>query len=223
MSAAAAIPGSASVEIRGLQFERGGQKVLQATEWRLAARHHGLIRGRSGSGKTTLLHLLAGLEPAPAGSLRVLGTDITTLDGRGRDHFRARAIGLVFQDFHLLPGLTVEDNLRLPLWFARQRRDGARLRPLLERLGLSGLERRKPHALSQGEKQRVAIARAVIHRPRLILADEPTSALDDDNAMRVLDLLREEAEHTDASLLIATHDERLGTAFDHQLILESPA
>jgi putative ABC transport system ATP-binding protein len=222
MNQAAARPDGTSVEIRDLRVERGAQTILNAPCWRLAAGHHGLIRGRSGSGKTTLLHLMAGLEPVPTGSVRILDTDLARLDRRGRDHFRAQGMGLVFQDFHLLPSLTVEDNLRLPLWFTRRRHHSAHVRPLLQRLGLAGLERRKPHELSQGEKQRVAIARAVIHQPRLILADEPTSALDDDNAARVLALLREEAGHAGASLVIATHDTRLTTEFEAQLVLEGP-
>lgn len=215
-------PDHPAVEFTRLDLVRGNQTVLTAPAWRLPAGEHAMIAGVSGSGKTTLLHLLAGLETNVRGEIRVLGTALDTLGTRARDRFRARYIGLVFQDFHLLAGVSVEDNLRLPLWFAgvSPRRELAA--DLLDRLGIGALAQRQPHQLSQGEKQRVAIARAVINQPRLILADEPTSALDDDNATLVLELLRTEAERVGASLVVASHDQRLRTAFDHQLTLGLP-
>ncbi len=222
-TAAAAASATAAIDAQGVSLERGGSAVLEVPAWFLPQGEHVLIRGASGSGKTTLLHLVAGLEPVGTGTIRVLGTPVSELDHRARDRFRARNIGLVFQDFHLLTGLTVEENLRLPLWFSGCSIGADEIGNLLDRLGIDGLLRRHPHQLSQGEKQRVAIARAVVHRPRLILADEPTSALDDRNAEGVLDLLRAEARASGASLVTASHDSRLKSHFEYHLALEAPS
>ncbi len=211
-----------AVEFTHLELDRASATVLQVQPWQLPAGEHALIGGASGSGKTTLLHLLAGLETGARGEIRILGTAIHALGTRARDRFRAQHIGLVFQDFHLLAGLSVEDNLRLPLWFAGAAPRRSLAGELLDRLGIGALIQRLPHQLSQGEKQRVAIARAVINQPSLILADEPTSALDDNNAAAVLELLRTEAERAGASLAVASHDQRLRAAFAHELVLESP-
>lgn len=210
------------VRLDGVHCTRGGRVILDTGTWELPATRHGLITGPSGSGKTTLLHLIAGLEHPDRGNITVLGQSLGPLGPRERDRFRARNIGLVFQDFHLLDGLTVIDNLRLPLWLAGRRPERQRACALLERLELTHLGHSDPHRLSQGEKQRVAIARAVINHPRLIIADEPTSALDDANAARVLDLLLAEAATQDASLLVASHDRRIQGRFDTVLTLETP-
>lgn len=222
MTATAPTPAHPAVEFTRLELDRAGQTVLRTERWHLPAGEHALIGGASGSGKTTLLHLLAGLETGARGEIRILGTSFHGLGTRERDRFRGRHIGLVFQDFHLLAGLSVADNLRLPLWFAGVASRGHLVADLLDRLDVGALVDRQPHQLSHGEKQRVAIARAVINQPRLILADEPTSALDDDNATLVLDLLRAEAERADASLVVASHDQRLRANFHRQLILEAP-
>lgn len=222
MTATAPTPAHPAVEFTRLELDRAGQTVLRTEPWQLPAGEHALIGGASGSGKTTLLHLLAGLETGARGEIRILGTSFHGLGTRERDRFRGRHIGLVFQDFHLLAGLSVADNLRLPLWFAGVASRGHLVADLLDRLDVGALVDRQPHQLSHGEKQRVAIARAVINQPRLILADEPTSALDDDNATLVLDLLRAEAERADASLVVASHDQRLRANFHRQLILEAP-
>lgn len=222
MTATAPTPAHPAVEFTRLELDRAGQTVLRTEPWQLPAGEHALIGGASGSGKTTLLHLLAGLETGARGEIRILGTSFHGLGTRERDRFRGRHIGLVFQDFHLLAGLSVADNLRLPLWFAGVASRGHLVADLLDRLDVGALVDRQPHQLSHGEKQRVAIARAVINQPQLILADEPTSALDDDNATLVLDLLRAEAERADASLVVASHDQRLRANFHRQLILEAP-
>lgn len=213
---------AAAIALADLAHARAGTPILAVSGWYLPPGEHGLILGPSGSGKTTLLHLLAGLEPVDSGSITILGTPISGLTTRDRDRFRARNIGLVFQDFHLLPGLTVAENLRLPLWFAAAPAPAGAIERLLDRLDLHGLGGRRPHELSQGEQQRVAIARAVINQPRLILADEPTSALDDGNAERVVDLLLAEAEAAGASLVVASHDRRVSGRFHHQLTMEAP-
>jgi len=218
-SSSTVVAAHAAIELSRLRHERGTARVLEITRWRLEAGHNALIRGESGAGKTTLLHLVAGLEAIRAGEIRLFGTALSGLDGDARDRLRARLVGLVFQNFHLLPGLRIDENLALPLWFAGRRAERGAVRALLRRLRIEHLERRRPHELSEGEKQRVAIARAVINDPRLILADEPTSALDDANTATVIDLLREESARTGASLVVASHDARIEHAFDHGLTL----
>jgi len=209
-----------TVQLRTLRLRRGGRLILDVDQWLLPAHANGLLLGPSGSGKTTLLHLLAGLEVAPDSHLAVLGENLSSLSPGQRDRFRARNLGLVFQDFHLLASLNVLENLIMPMWLAGQKVDLTHARQILRRLGVEHLESNSPHTLSQGEKQRIAIARSVINHPRLILADEPTSALDDDNAGRVMQLLTEEAEQHGASLLVASHDQRITPYFAHCLRLE---
>jgi len=208
-----------AVSLLNLQCRRGGRHLFQIREWTLPQGAHGLLRGPSGSGKTTLLHAIAGLDQADEGLLSTLGEVLARRSARHRDRFRARHVGLIFQDFHLLDGLSVDDNLRLAAWLGEQRQQRQASRSLLERLGLDHLAQRYPHTLSQGEKQRVAIGRALINEPDLILADEPTSALDDNNCRRVIELLLGEAERLGASLLVATHDNRIGDGFHHELQL----
>ena len=208
-----------AITLRELRCHRGQRELFHIAAWTLPAGEHGLLQGPSGCGKTTLLHLIAGLECEAEGEITVLGQHPARLGNRQRDNFRARNIGLIFQDFHLLEGLTVEDNLRLAGWLGQRKNHRDAAHALLERLGLIALARQYPHTLSQGEKQRVAIARALINQPSLILADEPTSALDDDNAANVIQLLLEEARHQGATLLVATHDARIRQHFPHQLML----
>jgi len=215
-------PQQAAIRLRQVSCERGGRELFNIDYWRLPAGEHGLLEGPSGCGKTTLLHLIAGLETGVNGEINVLGHDPGQLGSRQRDRFRASHIGLIFQDFHLLEGLTVEANLRLGGWLGRRGDNRQAARELLVRLGLSSLAHQYPHTLSQGEKQRVAIARALINQPPLILADEPTSALDDANTDNVIGLLLEEADSHGASLLVASHDSRLRKHFSHRIELAGP-
>jgi putative ABC transport system ATP-binding protein len=165
--------------------------VLRDVSLTLAAGEIVVLVGRSGSGKSTLLNLIAGIDRPTAGSVAVHGTDLTALDEQARTRFRQRHIGFVFQFFSLIPILTVEENLLLPLDLNGRADDKgvARARALLERVGLAGRGDSFPERLSGGEQQRVAIARALIHEPDVILADEPTGNLDADTAADVLDLL----------------------------------
>jgi len=135
------------------------------------------IVGASGSGKTTLLGLLAGLDLPSHGSIALAGADLNTLDEEARAQLRAREVGFVFQSFHLLPALTAEENIALPLELAG-REDAARVREVLEQVGLGHRARHYPRQLSGGEQQRVALARAFVARPRILFADEPTGSLD---------------------------------------------
>jgi putative ABC transport system ATP-binding protein len=167
-----------------------------------------LVRGRSGSGKTTLLHLIAGLQRPTAGHVLIGDTDVAALSPRQADLFRRRHIGLVFQFFNLIPSLTVEMNIALPLLLEGQRLRHlrGRVRALLETLGIANRLDHSPSELSGGEMQRVAIARALIVEPRVILADEPTGNLDSRNAHEVFVLLRERAQEQGVTTLVMTHD-----------------
>ena len=174
------------------------------------------VIGPSGCGKTTFLHLLAGLIRPSAGVIHILGQDLSTLRAMDLDRFRGQHIGLVFQRFHLLPALTVRDNVLLARRLARVPIEGAQVEALFDQLSLTGLEHRKPSMLSQGQAQRAAIARALVHGPELVMADEPTSALDDKHAERALALLKESAESVGAALLIVTHDQRVRGHLDRE-------
>jgi putative ABC transport system ATP-binding protein len=200
----------------------GARTVVAVPWWAVAAGQHSLILGPSGSGKTTVLHLIAGLLPPSRGSVRVAGQDLGALTPAQLDAFRGKTIGIVLQRLHLIPALTVRDNLRLARTLARLPPEPARIDTLIAQLGLSALADARPSRLSQGEAQRVAIGRAVVNDPALILADEPTSALDDANCEAVLALLRAQAEASGATLLIATHDARLKPFFRHRLELPAP-
>ncbi|PZP55142.1 MAG: ABC transporter ATP-binding protein [Micavibrio aeruginosavorus] len=171
-----------------------------------------LLLGPSGSGKTTLLSVMAGLMRPNEGRVEFEGRDIYSLPEHRRDVLRGKNFGFIFQTLHLLPSLTMRQNIALAGKLAKQK-DEARLEYLLSRLGLDDKSHRKPAELSQGEQQRAAIARAVLNKPCIIIADEPTSALDDQNALKVMTLLEEQAEENNAALLVATHDNRISGRF----------
>jgi putative ABC transport system ATP-binding protein len=180
-----------------------------------------LLLGRSGSGKTTLLSVLAGLLKPDTGHVYVENADFYKLSSTKRDHLRGQKFGFVFQVLHLLPSLTLLQNINLAADMAKTKPENGRIEYLLKTLGLSDKVHRKPDALSQGEQQRAAIARAVLLRPKIILADEPTSALDEQNAETVIDLLETCADETGAALLIATHDMRIKEHFKNITYLEN--
>lgn len=188
----------------------------------LAPRDRCLLSGASGSGKSTLLSIVAGLLPPDSGTVSFRGENIYALKPSARDSMRGRNIGFIFQSFHLLPALSIADNLIVAarLGGTSLTRDCAV--EMLERFGLAHRAKARPDSLSQGEQQRAAIARAVLNKPALLIADEPTSALDDSNASLVMDLLAAEAERTGAALLVASHDTRLFSRFDKQIILSAP-
>lgn len=188
-----------------------------------------LLLGESGSGKSTLLSLICGVLVASRGQVRVDGTDLTKLRPAERDRLRAERIGVVFQQFNLIPYATVADNIRLPLRFApgRRARAGdprAETARLCAGLGLaSPLLAMPARRLSVGQQQRVAVARALIGQPPLIVADEPTSALDTQTQDAFLGLLFRQVEESGSSLLMVSHDRRLGSRFDRVLHLEDIA
>jgi len=166
------------------------------------------IVGASGSGKTTLLGLLAGLDLPSHGTIALAGAELNTLDEEARAQLRAREVGFVFQSFHLLPALTAEENIALPLELAG-REDPARVREVLEQVGLGHRARHYPRQLSGGEQQRVALARAFVARPRILFADEPTGSLDQATGQQISDLLFALNATSDTTLVLVTHDLRL--------------
>jgi putative ABC transport system ATP-binding protein len=218
-----------AVELRqlGKTYREGETErvVLRDVSLTIARGEIVVLVGRSGSGKSTLLNLIAGIDRPTAGSVAVNGTDITALDEQARTRFRRRHIGFVFQFFNLIPLLTVEENLLLPLDLnGRADAKGVtRARELLERVGLAGRGDSFPERLSGGEQQRVAIARALIHDPALILADEPTGNLDADTAAGVLDLLDTLARETGQTVLMATHSREVMGVADRIFTIERGA
>jgi putative ABC transport system ATP-binding protein len=212
-------PARAMLEIRDLRHEYAGRTVLDVPSWDVACGDASLVLGPSGSGKTTLLNVIAGLASPTAGSVRVAGEEVTRLTPAGRDAFRARKVGLVLQTLHLIGVISVRENLRLAQRLAGSAVDDARIDEVLASLGIATLASARAREISVGEAQRVAIARAVVNRPALILADEPTSALDDANCERALALILEQAAACGATLLVATHDNRIRGRFTRRLEL----
>lgn len=179
------------------------------------------VMGESGVGKSTLLNLIAGLDLPDAGSVALDGVEMTALDDAGRTFVRRSHIGFVFQAFHLLPHLTVAQNVALPLALNGMAHEAARQRvaEMLEAVGLDSAAQSYPRELSGGEMQRVAIARALAHRPSLVLADEPTGNLDPDSAIHVVALLREQIKGQNASGIMVTHSVRAASTADRVLTL----
>ena len=214
------------LEARGLRrsYHEGERErlVLANVDLTLHEGEFVALLGPSGSGKSTLLNLLAGIDPPTAGTVRIAGTELTTLSERERTLFRRHSIGFIFQFHNLLPTLTVEDNLLLPLELIGTIGPPARRRAhdLLERVGLGERAKSFPDRLSGGEQQRIAVARAVIHDPSLVLADEPTGSLDRGTGERVLDLLEGLVRATGRTLLAVTHSEALADRADRVLVLE---
>jgi putative ABC transport system ATP-binding protein len=179
------------------------------------------IMGESGSGKSTLLNLIAGLDVADAGSITINGVALDTLDDDARTLLRRSAIGFVFQAFHILPHLTLAQNVALPLVLQHESAAEAssRANQMLAAIGLPGRGADFPRQLSGGELQRVAIARALLHRPGLILADEPTGNLDPDTAARILDLFAKQVREAGAAVLLVTHSTVAAAVADRTLLL----
>ncbi|MDU1144287.1 ATP-binding cassette domain-containing protein [Aeromonas rivipollensis] len=212
---------NAVVEIRDLAFAwPGGEAVLDLPALRISEGERVFIKGPSGSGKSTLLGLLAGIQAANHGTLEVLGQPLARLSGRARDHFRAANLGYIFQQFNLLPFLSVLDNVTAALTFSPEKRTRLQGSPeqearrLLGELQLPDEALHRPvHALSIGQQQRVAAARALIGSPPLVIADEPTSALDTDNRAAFIKLLFEECDKQGSTLVFVSHDPYLEPLF----------
>jgi len=208
--------------LSGIEHHYGGVAALRVAEWRGERGERWLVAGASGSGKSTLLNILAGLLRPSAGSAVVGGRDLTRLPEAALDRWRGRNVGYVPQRLHLIASLDVLDNLLLAQFLAGLSVDRGAAVKLLASLGVDSIASRTPDRLSQGQAQRVAVARAVINRPALLLADEPTAALDDANAQTTIELLSEQAEAVDATLVVASHDGRIRSAFSRRYDLEPP-
>src|SRR5690242_3023893 len=214
----------ALLSIRNLSktFTSAGEPVhvLRGVDLDLRAGERVALSGESGSGKSTLLHLIAGLDAADGGEIKLNGTSITGLSDAGRAALRRDRLGLVFQQFNLIPSLSVEDNLAFQSRIAGKH-DAAWHAELAERLGLAKLLKRYPEQLSGGQQQRVAIGRALATRPALLLADEPTGNLDEATADGVLALARDLVARTGCGFLMVTHSARLAAMLDRQVTLHA--
>ena len=219
------------IEIRNVTFAWPGRDAFRVAVPELVVERgeRVMLLGPSGSGKSTLLSLICGVLKPGSGTLKVLGDDLGAMSSAARDRFRAEHIGVIFQQFNLLPYGSLIDNIALPLSFAARRRANAiaaagavekEAARLLAALDLGDMPLSRPAAnLSIGQQQRVAVARALIGAPELIVADEPTSALDASTQERFLDLMFAQIAATSATLLMVTHDERLRSRFDRVLTL----
>ena len=194
--------------------------VLRGVNLDVAAGERVALTGESGSGKSTLLHLVAGLDRPDAGEIRLAETELSELNDAGRAALRRDRLGLVFQQFNLIPSLSVEDNLRFQSRIAG-RHDAGWHQELVERLGLGNLTKRYPEQLSGGQQQRVAIGRALAVKPLLLLADEPTGNLDEATADDVLALARDLVARTGCGFLMVTHSARLAATLDRQVHLHA--
>jgi putative ABC transport system ATP-binding protein len=177
------------------------------------------VMGPSGSGKSTLMHILAGLDKPTSGEVAIAGTNITTLDDSGLTKLRRRHIGFIFQFFNLLPMLTAEENIALPLSIAGEKPDDAFFEELLKNVGLDDRRSHRPSELSGGQQQRVAIARALVSQPTVVFADEPTGNLDSKTGGEILELLRRSVEEYGQTTVMVTHEPRAAAIADRVLFL----
>lgn len=197
------------LKCRNLSKAFGVRSLFKDIDLELAPRERLALLGASGSGKSTLLHCLSGVTPPDSGNIWLSGQKLEELDDEQLADCRSRSIGTVFQFFHLLPTLTAEENIELPLQLLNlpksQRR--SRVDSLLERMGIASRAKAFPSELSGGEMQRIAIARAIAHRPAILFADEPTGNLDRESGAAVLKLLQELTDEEGAALLMVTHSD----------------
>jgi ABC-type lipoprotein export system ATPase subunit len=200
-------------------------RALRGVSGEVAERSAVAVTGRSGSGKSTLLHLAAGIDAPTSGEVLLLGRPLAALSDRERTRLRRDHVGLVFQFFHLLPHLSVEENVLVPALVAGDppRPAAARARALLARVGLEDRAREAVQKLSGGEMQRVALCRALLRRPKLLLADEPTGNLDEENGQRVMELLLGLARDEGSAVLYVTHSRELAALADATWTLHSGA
>ncbi len=195
-------------------------RVLRGIDLAVGAGESVALTGESGSGKSTLLHLIAGLDAVDSGTIRIGDSEITALPDAGRAQLRRERLGLVFQQFNLIPSLSVRDNLVLQARLAG-RLDAGWQRELTQRLGLADLLKRYPEQLSGGQQQRVAIGRALAIRPALLLADEPTGNLDEATADEVRGLARDLVARSGCAFLMVTHSARLAAMLDRTVHLKA--
>lgn len=214
------------LEIRNLSksFIEGDRNrlILNSVSLNVKAGESVALLGRSGSGKSTLLNLISGIDQPDAGSIAVAGIELTALSEKDLTLFRRHHIGFVYQFFHLLPGLSVADNIRLVLELQRMPRSDIDIRvaQLLQLIGLADRANSYPDRLSGGEQQRVAVARAIAHRPQIVLADEPTGNLDAETGARVLALLHRLVGEENVCLILVTHSLAVAKSAGRVMTLE---
>lgn len=203
------------------QWAKADSPTVNIKKWRIDKGQSVFLYGRSGSGKSTLLNIIAGILEPQQGSVNILGQDITHLSQVQKDRFRARHMGVIFQQFNLIPYLSVVDNIQLSQTFSTAKRTKADMVHLIEQLGLStDLLQRKANQLSIGQQQRVAVARALHHQPEIIIADEPTSALDTETRDEFIELLLQQAKTNNSTVLFVSHDKSLACYFDQVIDLQ---
>ncbi len=210
------------LSLRGVSKSFGAARaVLRGVDLDLAPGEYVAVMGESGVGKSTLLNLIAGLDRPDAGTIGFEGADLLGMDDDARTRLRRRSMGFVFQAFHVLPYLTVAQNVGVPLLLngVAAAEASARVAAVLRAVGLAGRAESLPRELSGGETQRVAIARALVHRPRLVLADEPTGNLDPESAGQVLALLRERVSGEGCAGVLVTHSAAAARTADRVLVL----
>lgn len=210
---------SAAILLQDLIFSWNASSppLLHIPQWQVNKGEHVFLHGPSGSGKSTLLNLLSGVLSPDSGQLTLLERDITGLSSRKRDQFRSQHIGLIFQQFNLIPYLSVWDNIKLVQYFSTEKGKTGSIEDLLERLELQSVRNQLADQLSIGQQQRVAIARALINQPQIIIADEPTSALDSNIRDNFIHLLLDVA--ADSTVIFVSHDQALATHFSgHQAL-----
>ncbi len=210
-------PATPALECRALSKAYGQRSVLQQLDFQLAPGEYVAIMGDSGVGKSSLLNLVAGLDTPDSGALLIDGVAMSSLDDEAATLLRRKKLGFIFQAFHLLPHLTLTQNIALPL--VLNQLPMTRAQEMLNAVGLAGRGDDFPRQLSGGELQRVAIARALVHQPRLILADEPTGNLDPDTAHEILLLLKSEIRANQASAILVTHSPAAAATADRILLL----
>lgn len=213
-------PNLTALAINDLEFsyKKGQQSPnIIIPNWEVKQGQHVFLHGPSGSGKSTLLNLICGTLAAKKGKIDVIGTDIIPLSSRKKDAFRAQHIGVVFQQFNLIPYLSVMENIKLATYFTQSQfgEVNQRVIEILHRLSLpTDVGAQRADQLSVGQQQRVAIARALINKPELIIADEPTSALDEETRQKFMSLLKENVEQENSTLIFVSHDRTLQQFFD---------
>jgi putative ABC transport system ATP-binding protein len=195
-------------------------QALQGVSLGIPRGQFAAVMGPSGSGKSTLMHIMAGLDQPTTGQISIDGVELTELNDKKLTLLRREHIGFIFQFFNLLPMLTAEENIRLPLQIAGRKVDGDWIDQVIDRVGLSDRKKHRPSELSGGQQQRVAIARALVSQPTVIFADEPTGNLDTSTGNEILALLREAVDETQQTTVMVTHDATAAATADRVLFLE---
>ncbi len=188
--------------------------ILDVPHYEVGAGEQVALIGPSGCGKTTLLHIVAGITQPTSGKVVLDGIEVTKYSEAARDRIRADKLGYVFQTFNLLPGFSALENVVLGMTFARGKRDPARARHLLQRVGLEHRATHRPGKMSVGEQQRVAVARALANKPKLLLADEPTANVDPNNQHQMVELIRETCREEEIALIMVTHNMEVADQFE---------